>query len=162
MFRFVTSLRNGQNLLQFQTRLESTSSGINVQSWLLHLTSSIVVRNQPKLTVKFRLISHNNRRSEVKQSALLMSHINNLIRDGYLRTVLSTFSLWNNHVPTHTQDLFFFCGCPSDGVASYPHPMEDRIHFFFSSAHCSTFSASSLSNFAVLTSTLTSDVSSSF
>ena len=30
MFRFVTSLRNGQHLLQFQTRLESTSSGIIV------------------------------------------------------------------------------------------------------------------------------------
>ena len=37
----------------------------------LHLTPSIVVRNQPTIYCKFWLISHNSRQSEVKQSAPL-------------------------------------------------------------------------------------------
>ena len=49
------------------------------QNWLLHLTSSIVVRNQPKLTEKFWLISHNNLWSEVKQSALLTRNISRFV-----------------------------------------------------------------------------------
>ena len=56
------------------TSLLFSSDMSSVQSWLLHLTSSIVVRNQLKLYCKFRLISHNNRRHEVKQSALVTSH----------------------------------------------------------------------------------------